>query len=178
MQANPRSPLFTRNLGREGGNTEAETTNAARKVARDYATAQHGLGRPPGRPHPCVPGDSRVPLLRATERPPKIDDSNALAEVEKGILGLKLLRCHLARLEAARVLVARPLLFSGSFCEDAHRSGRSSGPLQRRRGVRGWPARVSASERNDLETEPHRREHLEDRRDRWIGFSVGEHLAD
>jgi hypothetical protein len=77
MQANPRSPLFTRNLGREGGNTKAETTNAARKVARDYATAQHGLAvlqddrihacrRQPG---PPISGDGEAAQNRRFERP-------------------------------------------------------------------------------------------------------------
>jgi len=77
MQANPRSPLFTRNLGREGGNTEAETTNAARKVARlRYSPARPGPSsrttasmRARRQPGPPTSGDGEAAQNRRFERP-------------------------------------------------------------------------------------------------------------
>jgi hypothetical protein len=51
-------------------------------------------------------------------------------------------------------------------------------PLRTFRGFRGRPARGLALERHDLQPEPHRREHPEDRRDRRVRASVGENLPD
>jgi len=74
--------------------------------------------------------DSPLYLSGAMWRSPEIEDPNAPAEIEEGVLNAKLYGRRLALLEAPAILFPRALLISRSLSEWVHFAGHSCELLQ------------------------------------------------
>jgi hypothetical protein len=82
----------------------------------------HTAGTSEGATRPALPSPLPLAIL-AIGRSPEVEDSNAQAEVEKGVLGSKLRRRDLASPKAVLILFASSLLLGGSLCEGLHLAG-------------------------------------------------------